>query len=92
MSAALSSLEIGSLSLTPSFDPGVTEYTATTSNATDRITATANKAQSQLSIHVNDFPINSGSIATWQIGSNTVEVTVTSGIECAEYTVMVTRS
>ena len=40
MSARLSGLTIGALTLTPTFDPNTTEYTATTTNATNTVTAT----------------------------------------------------
>ena len=40
MSARLSGLTIGALMLTPPFDPDTTEYTATTTNATNTVIAT----------------------------------------------------
>jgi len=89
--ATLSALTIGSLALTPTFAPGTTSYTATTTNATNTVTATANAAGATVAIKVNNTTIQSGGSATWQAGTNTVEVTVTNGSTTKTYTVTVTK-
>lgn len=64
-------------------------YTATTSNATNTITATA--AEGTVAITVNGAPHTSGTAASWQVGENVVEITVTNGTAEAVYTVTVTK-
>lgn len=75
-SASLTALTIGSLSLTPTFAAGVRSYTATTSNASDTITATP-KTGATAVIQVNGTIVSSGSAVTWTSGANNVTVTVT---------------
>lgn len=91
MSARLSGLTIGALSLTPAFDPDVTEYTATTTNATNTITATPEDDEAEVSILNGETPVTNGSAATWQEGANTVTITVTNGAAEEVYTVTVTK-
>ena len=64
-------------------------YTATTTNATNTITATA--AEGTVAITVNGAEHTSGTPATWQIGANEVEITVTNAGSTAVYTVTVTK-
>ena len=89
--AALSSLTIGSLALTPAFSADTTEYTVATTNATNTVTATPRVQTATVAITVNGEPIASGSAATWETGENTVEVVVTNGIATKTYTVTVTK-
>lgn len=91
MSARLSGLTIGALSLTPAFDPDVTEYTATTTNATNTITATPEDEGAEVSILNGETPVTNGTAATWQEGANTVTITVTNGEAEQVYTVTVTK-
>ena len=91
MSARLSGLTIGALSLTPEFDPDVTEYTATTTNATNTITATPEDEGADVSILNGETPVTNGTAATWQEGANTVTITVTNGEAEEVYTVTVTK-
>lgn len=89
--ATLRSLTIGSLTLTPAFSASVTEYTATTTNATNTVSATANDQSATVAITVNDEPISSGSAATWETGDNEVKIVVTNGSTTKTYTVTVTK-
>lgn len=91
MSARLSGLTIGALSLTPAFDPDVTEYTATTTNATNTITATPEDDEAEVSILNGETLVTNGSAATWQEGANTVAITVTNRAAEEVYTVTVTK-
>lgn len=50
MSANLSGLTIGSLSLSPEFDPDVMTYAATTTNATNTVTAKAEDPRATIEI------------------------------------------
>lgn len=82
--ATLSALTIGSLTLTPAFDAEVTEYTAMTSNNSNKITATSD---GDVTITVNGTAHENGTAATWQTGENTVVVAV----GAKTYTVTVTK-
>lgn len=90
--SSLSALTLGSLTLDPTFDGEVTEYTASTTNATNTITATASDENATVAITVNDDPHTNGEAATWEDGENTVEITVTNESESTVYTVVVTKS
>ena len=90
--ARLSSLSIGSLSLTPAFAAGTTAYTASTSNATDTVSA-AGANGADVSIEVNGTAVTSGGSASWNTGTNTVTITVSkTGLTTTTYTVTVTRA
>ena len=86
----LSALAIGSLTLTPTFDEDVTEYTAETTNASDAVTATATRATDTITIASDDATIANDGTATWAEGSNEVTVTVTEDGRSKVYTVTVT--
>jgi len=89
----LSALTIGSLTLSPAFSSAVGTYTASTTNATNVITATAASAKATVSIKVNTVATANGTAPTWNTGANTVEITVTNGTTPAKvYTVIVTKS
>ena len=92
--AALSDLRVGSLSLSPAFSGTVTSYTASTGNATNTINAMPSNAAAAIKVVVNGTEIDNGTAASWQDGSNTVEVTVTAedGKTSQSYTVTVTKS
>lgn len=90
--ARLASLKIGALTLSPTFNKSVMVYTATTTDATNTITAVAKDGEAEIEILVNEAPHTNGTSATWEDGENTVEITVTSGTESETYTVTVTKS
>lgn len=92
MSASLSGLTIGSLNLTPAFNEDVTEYTATTSNATNTVTATAKDSAATIVIKNGDTVIENGTAASWTTGANTLTIEVTNGDAKKTYTVTVTKS
>lgn len=89
--ASLSALTIGSLKLTPDFTPAVTQYSATTTNATNTIAATAKDSGATVAIKNGTTSVNSGSAATWANGDNVVTVKVTNGDAEKTYTVLVTK-
>lgn len=92
--ATLSALTIGSQALTPTFAAATVSYTATTTNATNTITAVPSDAGAEIHVLVNNAEIDNGTAATWQTGSNTVKVNVTAadGTTAKTYTVTVTKS
>lgn len=95
-SARLLSLSVGTLPLTPAFDPDVTSYTAETTNATNIIRATPEIGTATVAIANGQTSVENGSAATWAAGSNTLTATVTNGSgESAvtkTYTVTVTKN
>lgn len=88
----LASLAIGSLTLSPAFAAGTSLYTATTSNATNTVSATAAESGATVDIKVNNESHTSGQSATWESGTNTVVVTVTNEGSVKTYTVIVTKT
>ena len=76
LDASLSGLTIGSLTLTPTFDSDVTEYSAETSNNTNTITAVATEEDATITIKVGETKVDNGDPATWADGANTVTITV----------------
>lgn len=88
----LKTLKIGSLSLTPTFDPDVVEYAVATTDSTNTITAAAEDSTATVVIKNGSTVVTSGSAATWAAGENTVTVTVTDGGKSKVYTVVVTKS
>lgn len=89
--AELSDLKIGSLSLTPEFASGTTEYTATTGNATNVINAIPASGTADIAIKVGEKSVVNGLAAAWADGENNVKITVTDGGETKTYTVTVTK-
>lgn len=92
MDAALSSLTLGSLTLTPAFDPAVTQYTAATSNASNTVTAKAKNPLAVVTIANGETPVTNGQSATWASGANTLTINVTYGTSAKTYTVAVTKT
>lgn len=66
------------------------EYTATTSNATNKITATPTDADADVEILVGSTEIQNGGTATWAEGENVVTITVSEYGGETVYTVTVT--
>ena len=67
------------------------EYTATTTNATNKITATPTDETAEIEILVGDTEIQNGGTATWEDGENVVTITVSgNGTDDTVYTVTVT--
>lgn len=91
--ATLASLTLGSLTLSPTFDKNTTAYTASTTDATNTITATAtDSSNATVEIKNGTTSVTSGNAATWSAGENTVTITVTNGTATKTYTVTVTKS
>lgn len=72
----------------------MTEYTATTENATNKVTATAADETATVTIMNGETEVTNGSAASWELGENVLTITVTDGndpqIEKV-YTVTVTK-
>lgn len=70
----------------------MTEYSAATTNATNKIVATAAHEFATVEIDSDDATIAADGTATWAAGANVVEITVTCGDLEKVYTVTVTKS
>lgn len=76
--------------MTPSFDTETLAYTATTSNATNKVTATPIDPNAEIEIKVGTTEIENGESATWAEGENTLTVKSIGSDETITYTVTVT--
>lgn len=90
--ANLASLKVGTLTLSPTFDPDTITYTAATTTATSKITATAEYADATIEIKNGSTVIENGGNASWSAGENTLTVKVTNDSVDKTYTVTVTKS
>lgn len=72
----LTALTIGNKTLTPAFDSSVTEYTCTTSDATNTITATPYNNSTTVEIKHNNKPVENGTAVTWDEESNVIMVSI----------------
>ena len=70
----------------------MTEYTAATTNATNKVTATAADETATVVVKVGDTVIENASSPTWEAGEIVVTVIVTDGTVSKTYTVTVTKS
>lgn len=80
------------MTLSPTFDSAVTEYTATTENDADAVTATATDENAEVAIMLGETEIENGGDATWAAGENALTITVTNETATKEYTVTVTKT
>lgn len=91
----ISGLTIGSLTLSPSFDSETMSYTAETSNNTNKITATCDDGEAEISISLSNSSgvsaINNGAAATWADGENTLTVTAEKAGAKSVYSVIITK-
>ena len=76
--------------MTPAFDTETLEYTATTSNATNKVTATPIDPNAGIEIKVWTTEIENGASATWAEGENTLTVKSVGSDETITYVVTVT--
>ena len=99
--ADLADLRIGGLTISPAFNAAtLTGYTATTTNATNTVTAIPADANAKIEI-TNEGPsddeatsVVNGRAVTWETGANTltVKVTAANGTTTKSYVVTVTKS
>ncbi len=88
----LSGLTIGSLSLIPAFDPGVTRYTAKTTNNTNKVRAVAADDTAVILVSINGEAVPNDASAAWSEGENTLTVSIAAdGGGHTNYTVIVTK-
>ena len=89
--AELTDLKVGAVELSPAFTGATTTYTATTSNASNTITAVPASGSAQVEITVGDKKVGNGSAVTWASGTNTIKIKVTDGDQEKTYTITVTK-
>ena len=91
-------MTIGELTLSPTFDSEVLEYTVTTSNATNKVTATTDDPSAIIAIVLTNseeaegVTVTNGTAVTWASGENILTITVTDGASETVYEVTVTKS
>lgn len=69
----------------------MTEYTVSTSNNSNKVTAVAADENATIEISKGVVDIENGSQVTWDEGENVVTVKVTNGSSSTTYTVTVTK-
>lgn len=88
-------MTLGVLTLTPAFDADETAYTASTENATNKLTVTAAEG-AEITVKLGDAEVEAGLddkyTLTWETGENVVTVTVSDGEGSTDYTITVTAS
>lgn len=75
----LSGLTIGALTLDPTFSPDEDDYSATTYNATNKVTATPTDENAEITILLNGEEIENESSAEWDEGLNSMVINVANG-------------
>ena len=97
--SSLSAMELGELELSPDFESDETTYTASTTNAKDKLSIATTSPDAEVTVKLGSTEITAGTDGkyefTWSEGSNTVTVKVTNGYEGevdTTYTITVTAS
>jgi hypothetical protein len=91
-------LTIGALELSPEFDSETLAYTVTTTDATNKVTATTDDPSAVIEIVLTNseeeegVTVANGTAATWASGENVLTITVTDGASETIYVVTVTKS
>ena len=94
VTATLSALSLSGVTLNEAFAADTTEYTASVlfNVETTTVTATASDDDAEVAIAPGDAATTDGhQVTLGTVGANTITVTVTSGVEEQEYTIVVTR-
>lgn len=81
---------MGSLTLTPAFDPATTAYTATATTATSKVSYTTEDPDSNVSVKLGGV-VQTSATVTWADGENVLTLDVTNGGTSKTYTVTVTH-
>lgn len=79
------------MSLVPKFDSEVLAYAVSTSNNSNKVTATPTDENATVEITMGAVPIENGSQVTWDTGENVLTIKVTNGSASTTYTVTVTK-
>lgn len=91
-------MTIGDLTLSPEFGSEILAYTVTTTDNTNKVTATTDDPSAVIEIVLTNseegedgVAVANGAYATWASGENTLTITVTDGASVTEYVVTVTK-
>jgi len=80
------------LTLAPAFAPGVTGYTAKTTNSTNKVRAVATDDTAVILVSINGEAVPNNTSVAWSEGENTLAVSVAAdGGRHTDYTVIVTK-
>ena len=90
--ACLSDLSIGELSLNPEFESRIFDYTASTTDNKNVISAIALGEDATVEIEVNGYEHENNTEYEWMEGSNEVKIIVIDGDNSEIYNVTVTKS
>lgn len=97
--SSLSAMALGELELDPDFAADETTYTASTTNAKDKLTVATTDANAEVTVKLGSSEVTAGEDGkyefTWSEGSNTVTVKVENGYEgevATTYAITVTAS
>ena len=89
--ARLSGLTIGSLTLSPAFNKSIFYYEASTTDASNKVTAEAVSENATIEIKNGGTTVANKANATWASGENTLTISVIDGPKTETYTVKVTK-
>lgn len=89
---SLSALTVGSLTLSPSFNKSVFEYTAPASVASVVVSGTATASDSVVTVEAGGKVYDNGSSVKLAMGENVIKINVANKTYVDTYTVTVTRS
>lgn len=94
VTVGLSGLSLSTGTLSPAFDPEVTEYSMTVPNSVESVTVTVEVEDEELAVSIDGEPVVPGpgtKTVDLDVGANTVEILVSWREESQAYTVTVTR-
>lgn len=88
----MSGFTIGALTINPTFDPNVTQYTAETGNNTNKVKAVCDDESAAITITLNNKAVENNTSLAWADGENvlTIDVSNSDGLT-TRYTVTVTK-
>lgn len=87
----LSDLTVGSVALSPEFDPETLTYTATVTGTSDAVTASPTQARAKVHIEFGGKNYPNGAALKWGSGANVVNIVVENGVSKRTYTVTATK-
>lgn len=87
----LEDVTVGTLTLSPTFDPETLVYTATATGTSDIVTAYPKQKGAAIVVTCGGKIIPNGTTVKWDSGENIVTIEVTKGMSVRTYTVKVTK-
>ncbi len=87
----LTDLTVGSITLSPTFDPETLAYTGTVTGTSDAVTASPSQAKAKVHLEFGGKNYPNGATLKWNTGANTVNVVVENGVSERTYTLTLTK-